>query len=173
MSVTVEELKLNLRITNSDEDAELADYLASAVDYLESISGLKLTAETRTAYFDVFGDMELIGNNPTSIVVSYVDTNGDSQTLSSSVYALKTHKIRPYLTLAYGQSYPSVRAQDAAVSVAYTSGYNSSTIPASLKQAILLEASNYYEFRESQMVVNVYDTKTINRLIGSKRVYTL
>lgn len=173
MSVTIPELKEHLRITWDDEDTALQPYLQGALSYLESFTGRKLSQASRTSYFDKFCDLELVGDNPTSIVVQYVDADGVTQTLDSSVYALKVHKARPYLTLAYGQSWPSVRAQDAAITVTYQSGYTASTIPGTLRAAVLIEAATQYEYRENESIVNLKERKAVERLATPYRIYTL
>lgn len=173
MSVTLTELKSHLRITDTGEDTVLQIYLDSALDWVENQTGQKLSRDTRTAYFDCFGDLELIGDSPSAITVSYIDDNGDSQDVSGAVYALKTHKARPYITLAYNQSWPSSRAQDAAVSVAYTSGYTVSTLPSSLKSAVLLVAGDFYEFREAKTIVRTYENMAAERLMRPYKIITL
>lgn len=171
MSVTLSELKDHLRITESDEDTILQIYLDAALDYIEGKTGQILTNRARTDYFDSFGDLELVGDNPTSVVVQYVDTDGATQVLSSSVYDVKTHKARPYITLAYNQSWPSVRAQDAAIDVAYTSGYTTSTLPDAYKGAVLIEAATNYEHREDESIMKLHNRKAVSRLLHSRMIY--
>ena len=168
MSVTLKELKGHLRITVDDENITLQGYLNAALDYVETQTGLKLSNTTRTVYFDdLDSDMEIAGANPTSIVVQYVDTDGATQTLSSALYVLKTHKAVPYLTKAFGAAYPDVRAQDAAVDVAYTSGYTSVTLPGTLKAAVLILAASLYEIREEFVIGTIVSKAptTVERLI--------
>lgn len=173
MSVTLAELKSHLRITDSAEDSSLQIYLAAAIDWIESQTGQKLASTSQSSYFDCFGDLELTGDSPSGITVSYVDVDGVTQTASSALYALKTHKARPYLTLAYNASWPSHRAQDAAISVDYTSGYTASTLPSSLKSAVLLVAGDFYEFREAKTVMQTYDNAAVARLMNPYKIYTL
>jgi uncharacterized phiE125 gp8 family phage protein len=167
MSVTLTEFKEHLRVTDDDQNASLQAYLNSAIDYVETQTGQKLSNKARTVYFDELGDMELPGDSPTSIVVQYVDTDGATQTLSSALYDLKTHKAIPYLTKAFGASYPSVRAQDAAVDVAYTSGYTTTTLPGTLKAAVLILAASLYEVREEFVIGTIISKAptTVERLI--------
>jgi len=173
MSVTLTELKSQLRITGTDEDTELGIYLAASIEYVEQYTGQRLSRVARTAYFDSFGVMELVGDSPASITVSYLDDNGDSQTLSSAVYALKVHKARPYLTLANGQSYPTTQAVDAAVTVTYTSGYDVNSLPTLLKAAVLVDAATLYEFRENETVMTLHDRGMVERLCAPHRIVKL
>lgn len=174
MSVTLTELKSHLRITGTDEDTILQVYLDAALDYLETQTGRKLSQVSgRVAYFDCLGDMELIGDNPTVASVEYLDSDGVSQTLSSSVYDVKTHKARPYITLAYGESYPDTQAVDAAITVTYQSGYTTSTLPSALKSAVLLEAGTNYEYRENESLVKINVRHAVERLIKPYTIITL
>jgi len=170
MSVTLSELKSHLRISDTNEDTALQIYLDAAIDFVESQTGLGLTQIARVAYFDSFGDMELYGDNPESITVNYVDSDGSNQVLSSSVYALKVHKARAYLTLAYDQEWPDVQDQDANVWVNYTSGFTAATIPDAIKQAVLVEAGTNFEFRENETMVSLTNRNTVRRLINSRRI---
>lgn len=173
MSVTLSELKSHLRITSDTEDTLLSIYLDAAHSYLDSYTGRKLKRGAEQSHFDGFSDLELIGDNVDSVTVTYIDLDGVEQTLSSSVYLLKQHKTRPYLTLAYNQTWPSIRSEDAAVRVDYTSGYDASTLPDTLKAAILIEAATQYEFRENESIVKTQQRKTVERLSNPFRVINL
>lgn len=173
MSISLSQLKDHLRITWSDEDTILGVYLDAAIDFISEYTGRKISQSSQDSYFDFFSDLELIGDNPLSVVVTYIDTDGNEQTLSDAIYNLKTHKARPYLTLAYGQSWPSVRYEDAAIRVNYTSGYTSETIPDSLVSAVLIEAANNYEFRENETLIKLQNRRTVERLSKPFRVYCL
>lgn len=171
MSVSIQDLKDHLRITDAREDSILYVYLLSAIDYLSSELGRKLSNSSESSYFDCFGDLELIGDNPSSVVVKYIDVDGVEQTLASSVYSLKTHKVRPYLTLAYGQSWPSIRSGDANVWVNYSSGYTDATLPDKLRAAVLIHAATAYEYRENETLAKAHSRQAVERLIRSMTVY--
>lgn len=172
MSVTLTQLKAHLRITDTNEDVALQIYLDSALDVVEVETGRKMSqAAGRLAYFDCFGDMELIGDNVTIATVEYVDTDGATQTLASSVYDLKEHKARPYITLGYDESWPDTREEDAAITVTYQSGYTASTMPSSLKSAILLQGGTFYEFREDETIAKTNMREAISRLTKRYRIY--
>jgi len=173
MSVTLDELKSHLRITWTNEDSLLQIYLDAAINFLNEYTGQRLSVESRVSYFDSFGDLELIGDSPTSIVVNYIDVDGALQVLSSSIFTLKQHKARAYLTLSYDQSWPEVRSEDAPINVAYSSGYSVSTLPDTLKAAVLIEAATQYEFRENESIVKLQARKTVERLVGPYRIFNL
>ena len=169
MSVTLSELKEHLRITDTNSDTIVQIYLDAALNYIESQTGRKLSSVAgRVSNFDAFGEMEIDGDNPTSVVITYIDSDGSSQTLSDALYEVKTHKAKPYITLAYNASYPSTRAQDAAITVTYTSGYSVSTLPQAIKAAVLLLGASLYEVRE-EFIIGTSITSapiTVKRLIA-------
>jgi uncharacterized phiE125 gp8 family phage protein len=173
MSVTLDELKSHLKIDGDSDDSSLQIYLDAAIAYVETHTGHKLSRESRNSYFDTFYGLELVGESPVSVVINYIDTDGNSQVLAGTVYSLKTHKIRPYLALDYGQSAPSHRTQDAAIHIEYTSGYTATTLPASLKSAVLLVAGDLNEFKEAKTVMQTYENTAVSRLINPYRIFTL
>lgn len=80
------------------------------------------------------------GLRPVSSVTSiaYLDGAGDSQTWSSSNYTLDTSGTRPFVRLAYGQSWPAVRGDINGITVTFVAGYASvAAIPQTVKQAVL------------------------------------
>ena len=172
MSVTLTQLKAHLRITDTNEDVALQIYLDAALDVVEVETGRKLTQVSgRKAYFDCFGDMELIGDDVTVASVEYIDTDGNTQTLPTSVYTLKSHLARPYITLDYNETWPDTRSEAAAVTVTYQSGYTASTMPSSLKSAVLLQAGSSYEFREDETIAKTNMRQAVSRLTNSYRIY--
>ena len=174
MSVTLDELKEHLRIDGDDENVTLQIYLDASLEYIGSQTGRKLSQSSETTYFDSFSNvMELYGDNVNTLglTVNYVDLDGVTQVLSSSTYEMKTHKARSYITLRYGEAWPSVRNVDAAITISYTSGYTSSTLPDRLKSAVLIEAATSYEFRESMTMVKANKTGAVERLIAPMVIY--
>lgn len=175
MSVTLSQFKSHLRVTDSNEDASLQVFLSGAIGYVESETHRKLSVSETVDSFDSFGEMELTGNAPSDVVITYIDVDGASQTLSASIYAVKTHKAKPYIVKAYGEVWPSTRAEDAAVTVTYNSGYTAITLPPPLVSAVLLMAASLYEVREEFVIVATISNApiTVKRLIAPYRLYTL
>jgi uncharacterized phiE125 gp8 family phage protein len=85
--------------------------------------------------------------------VSYVDTNGTTQTLSSADYSLDTFSKPAQINLAFGKTWPAVRNQPNAVTVTFEAGYTGDTspvtnvMPKALTQAMLLTITDLYENR--------------------------
>jgi uncharacterized phiE125 gp8 family phage protein len=81
--------------------------------------------------------------------ITYVDGAGATQTLSLSVYTVDTSEEPGRIRLAYGQSWPSIRDQRAAVTVRYVCGYGGpGSVPEAAKAALKLYVGHLYENRE-------------------------
>lgn len=72
--------------------------------------------------------------------ITYLDTDGNSQTLATSVYGVDTNRKPATVYLKYGQSWPDVYDQWDAVTVTYVAGYGSTgdDVPAAARSAILM-----------------------------------
>lgn len=82
--------------------------------------------------------------------ITYVDTDGATQTLASSVYRVINRQKWPSgIIEAYGQSWPSTRSQPQAVTVEFVAGYGDADtdVPDAIKHAIKLAVSGWYENR--------------------------
>lgn len=171
MSVTLQEFKDHQKLEHHDEDDLLDIYRLAALGWVETQTGHKLSRKSRISHFDSFGDMELLGESPSDIVVNYIDHNGSDQVLSSDIYSLKTHKARPYLTLSVGSSWPSTSCEDAPIKVTYLSGYDELTLPFELKASVLIVAGGLYEFRESEITTRIYENKSLERLMSPYKIF--
>ena len=90
--------------------------------------------------------------------IQYVDTDGVTQTWSSSNYIVDApvgpRAAKGRVTPAYNQIYPSTRVQINAVTIRFIAGY--SVVPPRLKKAMLLDLGTWFENREDQIVGQGY-----------------
>lgn len=139
--VGIDELKDQLRITTRDEDALLQRYVAAAIELSEEylwrqIGAAKYRLSMKRFPKGRYGKLSVFGREDNSIEVercpvlaidsiTYVDTDGDRQTLDSSKYDfVGGEEFEPALIApAYGEYWPSVRKQADAVVVTFTAGY--------------------------------------------------
>lgn len=71
--------------------------------------------------------------------IAYLDTDGASQTLATTVYQLETGNVKQFIRLKYNQSWPSLRGDINGITITYVAGYASvQAIPPMVKQAVLL-----------------------------------
>jgi uncharacterized phiE125 gp8 family phage protein len=145
--VTLAEAKKQCEIAAdvSYHDEHIQRLVTAAREQVEHDTGLVCYTGTFTWKLTQFpcGDyFELPGVRPVTSITSitYVDTAGATQTWSSSNYALETASVTPYVRLAYGQSWPTLRGDTNGVTVVMVAGYATVlTIPQRVKQAVLLQ----------------------------------
>jgi uncharacterized phiE125 gp8 family phage protein len=168
--VTLEEARAHLRIepfgsplVHPDDDYITA-LITTARAWLEEYLKRALATQTVTLVADKFPDGSeyykaiKLPLAPVQYVdsVSYVDSNGATQTLATSVYEFDEYAFE--IVLKYGQVWPVTRAQNNAVTVVYTAGYADGLspdlypVPAPIKQAMLLMIGNYYENRQQDVM---------------------
>jgi len=154
--VSTSEAKAHLRVDTTDEDTLIASYVSAAVKYIETQTGPLIT---QTWDYKVNREWPLVDNyysiylpfSPVQSVtsVSYVDIDGNTQTLSSGLYQTVLSAPNPYLTKAYNQDWPQIRDIPDAITVRFVAGYtNAAAVPAPIKSAILLMVGRLYEHRE-------------------------
>ena len=124
--LSLAELKALLRVDHDVDDVLLSGLLTSCRQQLESILGRALVAQTVTINRDYFPVYEIcLPRSPALSVssITYVDSNGTTQTLSSSIYSLDTVSEPNEIVLAYGQVWPTARYQRNSVTATYKAGY--------------------------------------------------
>lgn len=125
--ITLAEAKARLRYDGSDEDGLINELITAARQRVEQETNRTLLQHTRTLTLDRWPPGGLIFlPNPPAIAVSsigYVDTAGDSQTVSSGDYLVDVTAEPARITAAHATTWPTLRQQIAAVTVTYTCGY--------------------------------------------------
>ncbi|WP_256467859.1 head-tail connector protein [Bradyrhizobium sp. 18] len=154
--VSLEEAKAHLRVDFDDDD----DYIESLVETVTNTLdgpggwlGRALITQTLEWRGDEFGTCDIrLPYPPIASIVSvkYDDDDGAEQTVSSGDYRLVGQPSLPRIALAYGSSWPSTRSQSESVRIRYTAGYGTAvdSVPAPIRQAVLLMIAELYENRE-------------------------
>ena len=90
--VTTAEAKLHLRVDHGDEDAYIDTLVATARQHIELVTRRAMVDTTFTLKMDAFPTEIRPPRSPLSSVssITYVDTDGATQTLSASVYSVDT-----------------------------------------------------------------------------------
>ena len=148
--ITIYDCADRLRIDVADDARMMSALIKGARQYVESRTGQRVVRQKWRAYFHRFHDAMALA--PTLVrevaQIQYVDTDGATQTLSTSYYT--TDIAGQVVRLAYGQSWPSTRDDYNAVWLDVWSGmYDEaaspidqlSGIPEDVKQAIVLQVS--------------------------------
>jgi uncharacterized phiE125 gp8 family phage protein len=154
--VTRQQFKAHARITRDDEDGVIDGYLLAARRYVETALRRQLVNATWRLTLDCFPACIDVPLPPLSSVssITYVDTDGATQTLNSSLYRVDTYSQPGRITPAYDQVWPATQAVTNAVTVTFVAGYGATyaSVPQTIRQAICLLASHWYENREPIVV---------------------
>ena len=95
--------------------------------------------------------------------MAYVDEAGALQTLEAERYQWRKGSFEARIRPAYGLSWPTVRRVFDAIRVTFTAGYAATDadppsvdlVPSSLKTAMLMLISHWYEHRETVVIGQV------------------
>jgi uncharacterized phiE125 gp8 family phage protein len=165
--LSLAEAKAHLRVTSDDEDGIIAGYILAAREFVENATHRRLITQTLDYTIDdgwpcviargYYRTRIELPVQPVASVssISYVDSAGATQTLSSSLYVVRTDGPVAFIEPAYDVSWPSVRCQTAAITVRFVAGTALSEVPNPLMQAMRLLVAHQYEQREAVNVGNI------------------
>lgn len=173
---------------NTTSDPLLNLLLASARQHAETELHRYLITQTLDAYFDSFprypnprfSDIctryEILLPPLQSVSsITYVDTDGVTQTLAADQYLVDAKSAPARISPAYGVSWPSTREQNNAVIVRFVAGYGAaSAVPQCIKNWMLMRIKTLYDTRD-QIVVGaggmvVIPPSFVDGLLDSERV---
>ena len=145
--ISLAEIKAQCRIDGTDSDTELNIYGKAARIFVEEYTGTKLIGQTVVLRCSSFCDFRKLPIAPVSSVTSitYLDTDGTSQTLSTDVYESVLHGLEPHIRLKINQSWPSIRCASDAITVTVQAGY--STVPEPIRAAMLVAVEAWNDNR--------------------------
>lgn len=152
--------KLHLKVDFDDDDTLISNLIDTATEWCQSRIGQQFITATRRLYLDGFPCREIVLPYPPAATVTsitYIDIGGTTQTWTSSLYqtdlATRPARIRP----AWSQVWPSTRGDLNSVIVNYTCGYGATaaSVPAPIRQAMLLLIGHWYENREAINIGNI------------------
>lgn len=156
--VDVDELKLQLKIDLSADDALISDLGKAAREYVEAYTRRTLLETTYDLKLDAFpcGDIVLPHPPVRSVTsVTYIDQNGDSQVMTAGATGYLTdlpagpHAEPGRIYPGYQVLWPVTRCQPNAVTVRYVAGYGttSAAVPRLIKAAIKHLVEHWYTNR--------------------------
>lgn len=148
--LTLEEAKRHLRVTSSDQDAEVAALLAAARARCEGYLERALVTQTWEARFDDFwGGADLVLPYPNLLAISSIkylaDESDTLTTVASTVYEVDTLSVPGRVRLKPAQVWPTPYGRPNAVQVIWTAGYGASeaSVPDTVRQAVRLLLGHY------------------------------
>lgn len=146
--VSLTEAKAQTHVESSDDDTYLNVLISAARAHVESVCGIAVITQTRTAKCDSFDDFASVPLAPIASVTSitYLDTAGATQTLSTSVYEVRADGLSASIALKSGQSWPTIQTGSR---ITVTAVCGAATAPAEIKQAMLLIIAHWFMNREA------------------------
>lgn len=119
------EAKAHLRVEHSMDDALILSLVASARDHAEKHTGRQLVAASFQLGLECFPECITLPTSPGISVdaITYLDTGGTRQTLSTAVYQVDDMGDVWEIEEAWNQYWPAVRDDDNSVRVDFTAGY--------------------------------------------------
>jgi uncharacterized phiE125 gp8 family phage protein len=172
--LTLAEAKEHLRTITDDEDAQIEAWISVAREVVETVTRRALVTQTVTLKLDKWPcNRRIVLPLPPLLAVSavqYVDGNGNTQTLSTSLYQVVNSGEPAYIVPAYNVTWPEVRAQPDSITITYTAGYgDADDVPARAKHAMKLLLSHMDQNREAVNVGNLVTEMPfgVKALLGS------
>lgn len=165
--VTLAEARNHLRLVATDgshpDDSTVETYIKAATSYAESRTNKVYAQRTFTLKRDKFAETMELPVYPVLSVdsITYVDSDGATQTMAASNYQVITDRIPAIVHL---EDVPTVDEDTLnAVTITVTAGVESSNSPAdadkvpdAVKQAVKLMIGHFYENREAVTETNVH-----------------
>jgi uncharacterized phiE125 gp8 family phage protein len=150
--LTLSEVKAFLKVDGSDEDGLITLLIQAARESVEKYCTLALLPQTITEYFGKFEQYGLrLSISPLISVtsVTYTAVGSTTQTLSTDIYGTDTAWTPPLIYRKYNQDFPTIEPGPKSITVTYQAGYaNAASVPATLKQAMLLMIADWYDNRQ-------------------------
>lgn len=178
LAVSLVEAKSHVKKEVADDDALVTAMITAATEMAEQYTGRAIMPQTYALTLDAFPTALELTRTPVASVtsVTYTDTAGAVQTLSSSLYTLDSADDNgpSYVVPAYGETWPDTREQINAVTCTFVAGYaNAAAVPEGIKQYIKLMIGTMDANRESQSDRQAYQHSFVDRLLDRYKVWAL
>ena len=174
----VNDMILQMNAQGTPDEELIGKHITAARAYVEDYTGTRLITQTLTLRTDDWADLENLPVAPVQSITSitYVDTDGATQTLATTVYEARLYGLEPSVVLKYNQTWPTIR-MGSQITVTAVVGYGGagSSVPPAVIQAMKLMAADMFRFRETAQVgsvAGVYPVATtVENLLANHRKY--
>jgi uncharacterized phiE125 gp8 family phage protein len=172
--ISLADVKAQSTLEHSADDTLITALMASAIDHLEYSTGMVFYDTTFDEVLPYFpgcrGSITLQGAPLKAITyLKYYDPDGTLTTMDAEDYLVMTPALsRGFICPSPDVSYwPSTQCRPDAVTIRYTSGWPSSTVPAAAKHMIRLLVVTWYEHREAEGTIQTKQLELgLERLIN-------
>lgn len=144
--VTVPEAKRQCRVTFDDDDDYFSDLIKAARNHVEKYCGVRFATQTVEFKCDRWCDFAYLPEGPVQSItaVTYIDTAGVEQTLSTDAYELRADGLEARVALRFGQTWPT---QQLGSRITVTAVVGTPDVPPAVKYAMLTWIDEAYENR--------------------------
>lgn len=169
--LTADDAREQCRIDDSAEDTYLQKLIARATRHCEDICKRAFVTQVWTLTMDGWCDCRYVTDGiiyvprPPLLAVSgtvlgatlgitYLDSNGSSQTLSASDYRVDATSEPGRIEPAYGVTWPTLRDAIGNVSIVHSCGYGSTSasVPEAIHHAIAMLVAHWAINREASLI---------------------
>ena len=151
--ISLGDLRDHLRLDDHSENPYLETLITAAREFLESRTWRAFITQTLQVKLDSFVESIRLSKPPLQSVMSitYLDTDGITQTADTSIYTVDTSAQPGEVRLAYGQSWPLVRGDHNCITIQYIAGYGDdpADVPEPLRLAVKHLAGFWWLNREA------------------------
>jgi uncharacterized phiE125 gp8 family phage protein len=159
-AMSLADMLSHLRIDSSDDNDVIAGQIAAAVEYLEGAMHRSFITQTWRLSLECWParrEIDLPLASPLQAVtsVTYLDTDGVTNTLAASAYVVDTDSEPGRVVLKRDETWPGDELEEGpSIQVTYVAGYGDdpTDVPWMIRQAIKLLAAHWYENRETSIV---------------------
>ncbi len=144
--LSLEDAKKFIKVIGTDDDADIQDFINSAITEAQEITNRQFASATYELYLSEFKREIKLPKNPIQEIISieYLDSSNNYVVLDSTSYFL-------YEDLEIGtivlKTIPGIRVEKKAVKITFKSGYITN-FPADLRQWLKVRVSTLFEYRE-------------------------
>lgn len=156
--IDIDEAREHLRVDIADDDLYIESLIVVARTWAENFTRRAFITQTWDLQLDCFPRYFELPRAPLQSVVeaafTYIDGNGSSTQVPTSVYDVDAKSEPGRVYPAYGQVWPTPRAHPAAVNLRFVAGYGDavSDVPQPIRHALLLLVGQWYEQREPVVI---------------------
>jgi len=155
LPVTLAEVKRQMVVDFDDDDDLITDYITEAVSHFDGYAGILGRALINQVWTQTYSKwsrcLRLPFPDVSSVTITYSDTAGDDQVVSTDDYEILEDAKSAYVRFKDTFTSPSLEDDVAApISIAITTGYGAaeSSVPAGIRSAIKFTVAQWYQNRD-------------------------
>ncbi len=173
--LSLQQAKQHLHVTHNDDDTYIAELVAAAVEYVETLIGVALIQTDYQSWFPAWQDCFELPRwpamaDPVPTVQYYAD---DTLTTLAGAYEFVRHDKQPsQLVRLASVSLPTADTRAYPIVLNWRAGYAADAVPATLVHALKLLVRHWYDNREPS-VIGTISTKleySLQSLLNLNRI---